>query len=62
MGGWRGSVQTVIIEQGVLWNKIIPYVCVCACFVFCVYRCEGVFVHGEKSNVAKHSITYGVLL
>ena len=51
MGEWELGVQ-----QGVLWNKMI----FCGVF-FCVYRCEGVFLHGEKSNFAKHSITYHIL-
>ena len=51
------GVQTLSIEQGVLWNKMI----FCG-FFLCVYHCEGVFFHGEKSNVAKNSITYRILL
>ena len=31
-------------------------------FDFCVYHCEGVFCHGEKSNVAKYLITHSTLL
>ena len=31
------------------------------CSLFYVYCCEGVFFHGEKSNVAKHLITYRIL-
>ena len=50
------AVQTLSIEQGALWYKMV------VCCFFCVYRCEGVFFHGEKSNVAKHSITYRILL
>ena len=52
------AVQTLSIEQGGLWYKMV----FCCFFFFCVYRCEGVFFHGEKSNVAKHSITYSILL
>ena len=53
MGGWEigGGVQTLSTEQGVLWHKIIFW------GFFCVKDCEGVFFDGQKSNVAKHSIT-----
>ena len=60
MGGWKlgGGVQILSIERGVLWNKMT----LCVFFFFCLYRCEGVFFHAEKSNVGKHSFTYRILL
>ena len=64
------TAQTLSTEQGILWNKMI--FCVFFLFFFfgggggggggCVYHCERVFFHGEKSNVAKHLITYHILL
>ena len=57
MGGWElgGIFKNKSLEQGILLNIMI----FCFSFFFhffCVYRCQGVFFHVEKSNIAKYSI------
>ena len=39
--------------SGVKRFSVVIVVCVCVCVCLSVYRCEGVFFYGEKSNVAK---------
>ena len=63
-GGISGKgIQTMSIEQGIFWYKMFFAVAVffffCCCFFR--FRCEGDFVHGEKSDVSKHSTNYRIL-
>ena len=66
MGGWELGMGVWGVFK--LWVKNTAFSAIKWFFffafflVFCVYRCKGVFFHSEKSNVAKHSISYCVPL